>query len=974
MRTAALSISIVFLLPVLSAQSLFKPTSQAVDQQNPPSPFPPCPSGGSSSSLLPPKFVDELLPLSFTLPVGLAFDSQGRMYVWESGGRVWIVENGVKLAQPLVDVSGETSLSGDEGLIGFALDPAFLTNGSVYLLYSVTHAGTSFGRVSRFQADPATGLKTTLPESQAILIGETPASGIPICKGHSAGSILFGEDGTLLVSTGDSYGSGAFDQECLAAGLLEPKEDVGPFRPQLLDSLAGKILRIDPQSGEGISSNPFFNPAAPKSARSRVWTLGLRQPFRMTLRKGSGSPDPSAADPGTIFEGDVGGGLWEEINVVSGPGRNLGWPIYEGYILSPSYSPLQFANLDQPNPLFGAGSCAQPFFHFTELLAEDSLAPPSWPNPCNPAVQIGPPNEVFVHTRPAVAWPHFSNSEHAQVKTYDASGVAATAALGSPGCPVTGESFQGNCSIGGAWYPTGSFPAEYHNSYFQADFTAGWIRNFVFDSDDGLVMVRDFLKSGGFIVGVASSPADGSLYYLTTVDAAGVEGAIHRIYYNSGDLAPAAVASADPLYGPGPLEVQFSALGSSDPEGDPLSYEWLFSGALPKSLLAQPRRSFPAEDITAQGTIIAKIFSLDPPVPASGASSSDPEVIRDGVFPPVGTQDALLQYATVHFDALGLPDKGADDWIGYEFDRPRKFVGIVFQEGANISALGGWFNELRVQARSPMTGLWQDVGPLDINPSYPGDLLGTGNFIHFEPFEISFGPVEGDGIRLFGPPGGWLQFVSVAELRVLALPKTMSPLPKNIPVQLRTTDAAGNTSCVELFVSLNNSPPAAQITTPPKGSSFDLVLGAPVPLEASVQDAEHSRSSLKCEWQAFLHQNNDHVHPGAPVMDCQTIVSLSPHSLTPGEFLYYEIRLTATDPLGLSTTKSVYLYPLQDCNLNGVEDAKDIASGASLDSDGDGKPDECQSDCNGNGVHDLFDLAVAESLDANGNKIPDECE
>jgi hypothetical protein len=62
-----------------------------------------------------------------------------------------------------------------------------------------------------------------------------------------------------------------------------------------------------------------------------------------------------------------------------------------------------------------------------------------------------------------------------------------------------------------------------------------------------------------------------------------------------------------------------------------------------------------------------------------------------------------------------------------------------------------------------------------------------------------------------------------------------------------------------------------------------------------------------------------------------------------------------------------------DCNGNGVADAEDIASGESLDVDGNGIPDECE-DCNGNGVWDCEDLSGGGSVDCNDNGIPDECE
>lgn len=64
----------------------------------------------------------------------------------------------------------------------------------------------------------------------------------------------------------------------------------------------------------------------------------------------------------------------------------------------------------------------------------------------------------------------------------------------------------------------------------------------------------------------------------------------------------------------------------------------------------------------------------------------------------------------------------------------------------------------------------------------------------------------------------------------------------------------------------------------------------------------------------------------------------------------------------------------EDCNTNGVLDDLDIASGTSLDLNANGVPDECEPDCNGNGVPDDKDIRDAVSEDANGDAIPDECQ
>ncbi len=63
----------------------------------------------------------------------------------------------------------------------------------------------------------------------------------------------------------------------------------------------------------------------------------------------------------------------------------------------------------------------------------------------------------------------------------------------------------------------------------------------------------------------------------------------------------------------------------------------------------------------------------------------------------------------------------------------------------------------------------------------------------------------------------------------------------------------------------------------------------------------------------------------------------------------------------------------EDCNVNGVLDSVDIM-GSSADVNGNGIPDECEADCNGNSLPDSWDIAQATSTDAYGNDVPDECE
>ena len=92
----------------------------------------------ASAALPPTGFTEIDVGSGWSEVAGLAFSSDGtRLYVVERGGKVWIIENGVKLATPFLDISDEVGGWRDFGLLGFALHPNFEQNGYVYALYVV---------------------------------------------------------------------------------------------------------------------------------------------------------------------------------------------------------------------------------------------------------------------------------------------------------------------------------------------------------------------------------------------------------------------------------------------------------------------------------------------------------------------------------------------------------------------------------------------------------------------------------------------------------------------------------------------------------------------------------------------------------------------------------------------------------------------------------------------------------------------
>ncbi len=354
-----------------------------------------------------------------------------------------------------------------------------------------------------------------------MLFGETPSTGAPITfESHGSGGICFGRDGTLLVAIGDGAGfqfgadrgsaPSTYWSQALADGILRPAENVGSFRAQMVTSCSGKILRLDPVTGDGVPSNPFYDPAQPRAARSRVWALGLRNPFRMCVRPGTGAEDPSLGDPGTIYLGDVGWRDREELNVVRQAGQNFGWPLYEGIHPCAAFASLPTDNLDAPNPL-GVGVGGGAWFRFQDLLQQATPAQNVFfPNPYDPSVGIAASTPTFVHTPPALEWHH--DSLDARVPVF-VNGTLAAPQVGTPDSGVSGVPFRGSCAVGGTWHSGLTFPAGFGPSYYMADLVEGWIKRFEFDANDVLLAVHDFAPAPGVVM-LGELPDDHSLVYV----------------------------------------------------------------------------------------------------------------------------------------------------------------------------------------------------------------------------------------------------------------------------------------------------------------------------------------------------------------------------------------------------------------------------------------------------------------------------
>jgi glucose/arabinose dehydrogenase/outer membrane protein assembly factor BamB len=142
--------------------------------------------------------------------------------------------------------------------------------------------------------------------------------------------------------------------------------------------------------------------------------------------------------------------------------------------------------------------------------------------------------------------------------------------------PIFSYGRSGGCGsiTGGAFVPTGAWPAAFDGAYLFSDYNCGRVFRL---SASAPYTSSDFATNLGSSSAVhlmfGPHPSGQALYY-TTYAGGGQVRAI--VYTGAGNRAPTAVADASPRSGPQPLLVTFDATGSSDPDGDALTYLWTF--------------------------------------------------------------------------------------------------------------------------------------------------------------------------------------------------------------------------------------------------------------------------------------------------------------------------------------------------------------------------------------------------------------
>ena len=222
----------------------------------------------------------------------LAFTPDGAMLVTERPGRIQVRRPNGTTAQLAANL-GDLWVSGETGLMGIEVDPAFATNRRVYTCQGTTDVagGAIDGTSVQVVAWTVDAGYSSLTRVNDPLVG-----GIAGSSGRHGGCQLrVDPQGFLRVGTGDA-----------ATGT----------NPQNTSSLAGKTLRVDRFTGAGVAGNPFIG----GGGDPRVFTYGHRNVQGLAVNPVSGE----------VWSAEHGPNIDDEINRLVA-GGNYGWNPVPGY-------------------------------------------------------------------------------------------------------------------------------------------------------------------------------------------------------------------------------------------------------------------------------------------------------------------------------------------------------------------------------------------------------------------------------------------------------------------------------------------------------------------------------------------------------------------------------------------------------------------------------------------------------------------
>lgn len=455
-------------------------------------------------------------------------------------GEILLYKNETKKVKQagLLNVYWKTNtpnVNAEEGLMGLAKDPDFDKNSWVYMYYSPVDS--SVNRLSRF-----TFKNDTIDLSTEKTILEVKSQRDICC--HTGGSIAFGPDGLLYVSTGDN--STPFDEpnaKYVNSGFGPMNDEPGKQQYDARRSssntndLRGKIIRIkvNDDATYEIPDGNLFAKGTDKT-RPEIFVMGNRNPYRISVdQKNSylywGEVGPDAANDSFKTRGPRG---YDEVNQARKAGY-FGWPLFIGN--NYPYHQFDYAT-GNTGPLF------DPQHPINDSRNNTGLR------------ELPPAQAAFIW------YPYGASADFPQVGT------------------------GGRNAMAGPVYYTDMYPKEtrlpdyYNGKLIIYEWIRGWVKAVTLLPNGDFDKMEPFLSNikVNSLMDMEVGP-DGKLYFLeygTGWFTQNADAGLFRIDYNSGNRAPKVTAiHVNKTSGLLPFAVK-ATVDASDPEKDKLTYTWNF--------------------------------------------------------------------------------------------------------------------------------------------------------------------------------------------------------------------------------------------------------------------------------------------------------------------------------------------------------------------------------------------------------------
>ncbi len=424
-----------------------------------------------------------------------------------------------------VSAEGKESVA-EDGLLGLNKDPNFAQNHWIYLYYSSTKG--SYNVLSRF----------TMKGDEIDLTSEKQFLTIPTQREeccHTGGSIAWDKVGNLFLSTGDNtnpHGSNGYSPSDERPGRSAWDAQKSSANT---NDLRGKIIRIKPQA-DGTYTIPEGNlfPKGTPNTRPEIYTMGHRNPFRISVDKKTGflywgEVGPDASKPDST-RGPAG---HDEVGQARKAG-NFGWPHFVGD--NKAYHKFDFAN-NKSLDLWDANA-------------------PTNTSPNNTGLKVLPPAQK------AFVWYPYGDS-----KEFPLVGSGGRNAMAGP--VFYSEDFK---------IAKRAFPKYYDGKFLEYEWMRGWIMAVTMDKEGNYVSMERFMPSYKFSNPMDMEFADnGDLYMLEYGSGwftANDDARLIRIEYNGGNRKPQIQVAANQMGGSVPFNLKLSSKGTVDADGDVLTYSW----------------------------------------------------------------------------------------------------------------------------------------------------------------------------------------------------------------------------------------------------------------------------------------------------------------------------------------------------------------------------------------------------------------